>query len=170
MEGLARGADAYLLKPFDSKELLLRIAKLLELRQKMEAYYVAKFGNVTEPNSTTNDRIAPPKLDAEQETFLNKVKDLIEQNINNPAFSVEEMTRTLAMSSPQLFRKLKALTGLSAKQLIQKRRLEKAAALLKNTNLSIVDIAYQTGFTDPNYFSRVFKKVYKVKPSDFRIG
>ena len=93
---------------------------------------------------------------------------MCEEHFSYPSFTVELLAKKMTMSKSQLLRKLKALTGLSPKQLIQQVRLKKAKELLKNPTLSIADVAYAVGFTDPNYFSKVFKKEVGMKATVFR--
>ncbi|MBK9016465.1 MAG: response regulator [Saprospiraceae bacterium] len=170
LEGLRQGADAYLAKPFYEEELLITVEKLLRLRQTLWE----RFGNLsanlmdgTQNHSTSqvNDSSFDlPKEDA----FMEQVMEVIRHNLEHSAFSVEQLTREMGMSNTQLFRKLKALTDLSANQLIRRVRLERAKELLKHTDLTVAEIAYQTGFTDPSYFTRIFVREVGVQPSEFR--
>ena len=155
MDGLKYGADAFLTKPFYKEELLLRIEQLVAVRKKLQERYA---GN-----------IATPSADQPIENiFLEKVLASIETQISNATFSVPELATTLSMSKSQLYRKLKAVTGQTPSYYIRLARLEKGKNLLETTQLNISEIAYEVGFTDPNYFSRTFQQEFGNSPSDFR--
>ena len=196
LQGLERGADAYLMKPFHKEELLLRIKKLLELRQQLQQHYrstISDFGFRISDEPTT-DIINPKYVIARDEateggynpaedipthknnpvvsgldnTFVLKVRATIETHLNDFDFDVEKLSRALAMSYSQVHRKLSALTGLSPNSFIRYVRLVKAKALLQNSGFSITAIAYDSGFNDAGYFSRVFKQEFGVTPQAWR--
>ncbi|MCB9292031.1 MAG: response regulator [Lewinellaceae bacterium] len=154
LEGLNHGADAYLVKPFQKEELLIRLEKLLELRRKLQQKYQSASGDGPGP----------------EDDFLRKVREIVEAHLEEPDFSVEQMSRVVGMSRVQVHRKLKALTGLSASQFIRITRLNRAYELLKDPALNISEVAYQVGFKDPSHFSRVFSQQYGVAPSELRGG
>ena len=157
MDGIISGADAYLTKPFDKKELLLRINKLISKREKLQKKYLGDTVNIAQPKS--NDK---------NQQFLNKVIAIIYQHIEMSDFNADKLAQELTMSSSQLYRKLKAISNTSTSVFIRKTRLNKAKELLKTTNLTISEIAYATGFNDPNWFARVFKKEFGNTPTYFR--
>ncbi|NNF35343.1 MAG: helix-turn-helix domain-containing protein, partial [Saprospiraceae bacterium] len=100
--------------------------------------------------------------------FIQKLNDTMEENYEDANFGVNELYEAVAMSQMQVYRKLKLLVGKTPSQFIREYRLKKAEALLKQTDKTIAEIAYEVGFTDPNYFSRVFQKPYLQSPSDYR--
>lgn len=156
VEGLQRGTDAYLTKPFHKEELLVRLQKLIELRQKMQARY-ASF------------QVQPPTEDVilqVEDAFITKIKGIIEKNMDNTAFSVGDLSQIAGMSQSQLYRKIKALTNLSLVQFIRTYRLQKAKTLLENADLNVTEVAYEVGFSDPLYFSRTFSKEFGFPPSE----
>jgi signal transduction histidine kinase/DNA-binding response OmpR family regulator/streptogramin lyase len=159
IEGLAHGADAYIAKPFNREELMVRIEKLIDGRRRIQEQYAAK-GFLRKSAS-----LKPQSLD---DIFLQKITGIVEENLSDENFGLPELCRQAAMSRSQLFRKLKALTGQSTNYFIRNVRLEKAKELLETTHLSISEIAYQTGFVNPAYFSRVFKEVFGVPPGEVR--
>ena len=165
LTGLRRGADAYLAKPFLQEELKVRVRALLAQRQRLQAYYRAQAGI----SSKTPQEEQPLNEEATLENvFLSKVNQIIEANLNNSDLSVEMLSEDLFVSTSNLYRKLKALTGMSPNQYIRAFRLSRAKILLQDPNNTIADIAYATGFTDPDYFSRLFKKETGVTPSEYR--
>ena len=155
IEGLERGADAYLAKPFHKKELLIRLEKLIELRQKIQARYVS-LGQL------------PPTVDKGlqiEDAFLQKVKEEVELHLDNADFTVAQLCRSLGMSQSQLYRKVKALTNKSIASYIRAIRLQKGLELLKTTDLNVSEVAYEIGFSDPFYFSRTFSQEFGFPPS-----
>ncbi|HEY0680434.1 MAG TPA: ATP-binding protein [Chitinophagaceae bacterium] len=170
LEGLERGADVYLEKPFHKEELLLRIKKLLELRQNLQQYYSKQIGITQNAESVLTDELITATIEepAEHE-FVKKVREVVEANFTNYEFSIEQLCKLVFMSHSQLHRKLEALTGCSPNKFIRIVRLNKAKELLDNPIVSIADIALDCGYNDPGYFSRVFKQEYGVTPQDWRV-
>ncbi len=99
---------------------------------------------------------------------LHRVKSIINAHLDDDQFSVDDLSREAAISKPQLYRKLMAGCGQSANHIIRDLRIEKAKDLLKEQNKTVVDIAFSTGFSDPDYFRKVFKKVTGVRPMEFQ--
>ena len=168
IEGLQQGADVYLEKPFHRGELLVRIKKLLEMRQSLQQYYLKKAGlAASQPptNLVTESIISDTEMEDE---FVKKVRKLIEDNLGEANFTVEQLCKQVFMSHSQLHRKLEALTGCPPNKFIRIIRLNKAKALLQNTPNSIASIAINCGYNDPGYFARVFKQEYQVTPQEWR--
>lgn len=164
LEGLDCGADAYLAKPFEPRELHLRIRNLLELRKKMQIYYLA----LTIGQSAKAETLQKGQVEKREDTFVQKARAIVEQNLDDAQFSTEELGKLLAMSRSQLHRKLTALTGLSPNHFIRYIRLGQARQRLLETDDNIAEIAYGTGFSDPGYFSRVFRQEYEMTPKEWR--
>ena len=162
ISGLEKGADAYLAKPFEKRELLVRLEKLLELRKKLQARY-ARLPNTTDPDSYRDETLPAP-----EHPFLQKFYALLEKELSNPELDMNQLSRTLGMSRSQVFRKLKALTGKSASALIRTYRLQKGRQLLTNGELTISEVAYEVGFTSLNYFSAAFFDEFGERPSATR--
>ena len=157
LQGLKTGADAYLTKPFNETELIIRINKLVELRQALQQKYSLAIKDVEDHDKTSSD------------PFIEELSIFILKNISNPDLDVHLLCTEMSVSRSQLHRKTTALTGLSATKLINSIRLEKAKELLQgNKNLNISQIAYEVGFNDPSYFSRLFTKHFENPPSCFR--
>ncbi len=164
VKGLEFGADAYLSKPFEKQELLVRLRKLLELKALLQAKYQSYTSSPSVLSPTTD---ATPKEDLEQ-VFLQKLIQAIEERLSDADLMVPELSRKLAMSDTQLYRKLKAITGKTPSQFVRTVRLQKAMALLKGSGLNVSEIAYEVGFASPQYFSRMFKEEFGYPPSDLR--
>ena len=158
IEGLETGADAYLVKPFEKKELFVRLRKLLEIRQRLQAYY----------SGQKPDEPAPPSASPVEDEFLQKLRDAVEERMDDTDLDVEVLSKAVFLSHTQMYRKLKALTGQTPSQFIRGIRLKKSLELLADPNLSIAEVAYQVGFSDPNYFTRVFKKEFGAVPGERR--
>lgn len=158
IEGLKRGADAYLAKPFHKQELLVRLQKLVELRKRMQSRYSS-----LSPNAPTTD----PSLQIE-DAFLKKLQSSVEANLDDHLFGVNDLCKEIGMSQPQLYRKIKALTNKSPSAYLRTIRLQKSKALLKDPNLTVSEVAYKVGFSDPSYFSKTFSEAFGYPPSEKR--
>ncbi|MEO0338914.1 MAG: response regulator [Bacteroidota bacterium] len=159
-EGLSKGADAYLGKPFNRKELLIRLEKLLELRATLQNRY-------QNPGALTQ---VPQESTQVEDEFILELYQEIKNNLDDEHFGIQELCRAIGMSRAQLHRKLKALTGLSASHFIRNFRLHQAKSLLFSTDLNISQIAFEVGFKDPKYFSRSFSEYYGESPQKMRSG
>ena len=156
LSGLQTGADAYLIKPFNSKELLLRVHNLIELRNKLRKKFSGKL--IVKPSEIT---VTP-----QDSQFMQRLLDMVEKHISDEKFSVEQLGHEFGMSSSQINRKLKALINQSAGTFIRSIRMQRAMELLKKDKATIAEVAYETGFTEPAYFSRVFKNHFGHPPSE----
>ncbi|MCG2461507.1 tetratricopeptide repeat protein [Flavobacteriaceae bacterium F89] len=156
--GLETGADDYLTKPFEGEELLVRIKNLIAQRHRLWEVFAQR--------KTT---VIPKKFVASSmdQQFLERVLALLENNFENPDFSVRDMQRELAMGNTQLHRKLKALTNEAPGELLRNFRLKKAAQLLIQKADTVTQIAYRVGFNNPSYFTKCFKHFYRVPPSSY---
>ena len=101
------------------------------------------------------------------EKFMTKVADTIENNISEPEFSVEKLALEVGLSTAHLYRKLKALTGMTPNEFIRSFRMKRATQLLEQKKLMISEVAYAVGFNDPKYFRKCFKKSFGVSPSEY---
>ncbi len=155
--GLKSGADAYITKPFDLQHLYLTIKNLITQRKRIQHKYY--HGNSIESREVSNKP-------ADQQ-FLDRIIAEIEKNLTDYSFDVEKLCENIRLSQPQTYRKIKALTDLSITEFIRNIRLRKAAELMATGNKSISEVAYEVGFSDPNYFSKCFVKVYGQTPSEF---
>lgn len=156
VEGMNSGADAYVEKPFSIQVLMAQIANLLDSRRKLRK----KFSEMP----LISDDMAENKAD---EKFLNQLNKLIEDNISNSGFSIDDLADGLGCSRSGLFSKIKSLSGMTPGEIIQIVRLKKAAALLSTGKYRINEICYQVGFNSPSYFSRCFFKQFGKLPKDY---
>ncbi|HMQ87162.1 MAG TPA: ATP-binding protein [Flavilitoribacter sp.] len=158
VSGLKFGADAYLQKPFDKEELFVRLEKLVESQKRLQEKYLRQ-------GLSGFDMQPGDDLDAQ---FLHKIREVIREKIGIEDLSPGDLGKALYLSQMQLYRKLKALTGKTPTLFIRTVRLQNAAQLLKTTDLNVSEVAYESGFSDPAYFSRVFKDEFGITPSSFR--
>lgn len=158
LEGLRRGAEAYLTKPFKKEELFIRIEKLLELRKALQLRY-----------QSLEQLVASEDVAIKQEDeFILKVRQLFDEHLDDERYGTSELCRDLGMSRTQVHRKIKALTNRSTSRFLRFIRLSKAREMLLNSTLNVAEIAYTVGFSDPNYFSRTFAEEYGEPPTAFR--
>ena len=159
VEGLEHGADDYLTKPFNGQILMLKVQNLIKARKNLQSIYSDKGVVNIEPKKVT--------LTSSDEKFIADALESIERNMSNQEYNVEEFGRDIGLSRMQLYRKLKAMTGLSANEFIRNIRLKRAAQLLEQNELTISEVAYEVGFTDRQYFRTCFKKQFGVNPSKY---
>jgi len=158
LKGLEAGADTYLTKPFNFSVLLQSIKSLLYNRERLRYYYSNNLHKVEDKNS----------FDSLEQRFVQNLNALINENLDNSDYSVEELAKELGVSRVQLYRKVKAILGMSISDYISDYRFEKAKSDLTNTALSVAEVAYTCGFSSPNYFSTAFKNKYSVTPAAYR--
>lgn len=161
LEGLETGADDYLTKPFDTKELQIRINNLINIRRKLQEKY-SSVDYVPSKNKKETER----KLTNIEELFMSKVMEVIENHISEEEFNIEQFGKEVGMSRMQLHRKLKALTGKSASNYLRSVRLNKAKQMIEEQKGNISEIAYSVGFSSPQYFTRSFKDEFGFPPSE----
>lgn len=161
IEGYEHGADAYLTKPFSADVLVARIYNLLKSRRQL-------FENHDEREKGQEEE--PVKLSTQDKLFTDALKEAIHKNMQNPNLKMDDLGDELGLSRVQLYRKVKALTGLSPVELLRQMRLQRGRTLLQTTTKTVNEIAYEVGFGTPGYFSSCFKKQYGQYPTDLRTG
>ncbi|MEL1244967.1 substrate-binding domain-containing protein [Flavobacterium sp. DGU11] len=159
IQGMQAGVDQYLAKPFSLSVLRQSLSSLLFNREKLRYYYTNNIYRV-EPES---------KFGTLEQDFISRMNTHIMENMDNPKFSVEELADKLHVSRVQLYRKVKAILGMSISDHINNIRLEKAATMLREADMNISEIAYSLGFSSPNYFSTAFKNKFGVSPKEYKI-
>jgi DNA-binding response OmpR family regulator/two-component sensor histidine kinase len=169
MEGITKGADAYLEKPFNTEELQIRVKKLLELRKTLQLFYLKKAGLSNTPPPAAGLNESPESVAPEvEDKFVIKLRQIVEAHLSEADLSIEQLCSEVFMSHSKLHRKLDALTGCSPNKFIRIIRLKKAKELLKDAEVSIASVAIDCGFNDPGYFARVFKQEFGVTPNEWR--
>ncbi|OAD46446.1 hybrid sensor histidine kinase/response regulator transcription factor [Polaribacter atrinae] len=157
IEGFEKGSDAFIEKPFNNKLLLTRVKALIEERDILKRKFLLA-------DTVSKDTI-PTTVDKQ---FIEKIISKIEAHISESEFSVQSLTESVQMSQDQLYRKIKALTGLSINHFIRLIRIKKSARLLSEGNHTVSEILYMVGFNNPSYFTKCFKAEYGVLPSNYR--
>ncbi|WOF98141.1 substrate-binding domain-containing protein [Segatella copri] len=157
-EGYEHGADSYITKPFHSKVLLARIENLLRQRQLLK--------NLYQGTKEAEKEISEAHLEDRDKQFLKQLQAIIQKNLSDSEFGVEDMGQQIGLSRVQLYRKVKAMTGSSVVDLLRKARLAKARRLLETRSMSVSEVAYEVGFSAPSYFTKCFKEEYGMLPGD----
>lgn len=160
IEGLETGADDYLTKPFDSKELLVRVQNLLHQRKLLRKKFAGEI--ILKPSE-----IAATSAD---ENFLTRILHEIEANMSEDDFGVEQLARAVAMSRSQLHRKLVALTGQSPSEVLRNTRLLRAKEMLQKKVATPSEVAFKVGFNSHTYFSKCFKEEFGITPGEMAKG
>ncbi len=161
-EGLSQGADAYLTKPFSAEVLLAHIASLLANRQKLKEVFAAEKQQPYESHEQEEKLSTPDKM------FMDTLRQAILRNMSNTKLKMDDLGADMGISRVQLYRKVKAMTGMSPVELLKEMRLKRAMKLLKATDKTVAEVAYEVGFGTPGYFSSCFKKQYGKYPTDIK--
>ncbi|MBR2887368.1 MAG: substrate-binding domain-containing protein, partial [Bacteroidales bacterium] len=157
VEGYLHGADAYITKPFSSKLLLARIDNLLKNRRLLKTIWESHSAEpaTAEPTQQTDNQIQESA--ATEDIFVKRFREYVEAHISESELSVESLALEMGMSRTQFYRKIKALTGSTPVDLLRKSRLQYGRKLLAETTKTISEIAYNSGFSSPAYFTKCFK-------------
>nr|WP_321452652.1 two-component regulator propeller domain-containing protein [uncultured Carboxylicivirga sp.] len=155
--GIKSGADAYITKPFNNEFLLTRIIKLLEQRETLQKKFMK------EPGISANPKLAVDK----DNRFIKQINSIIEQNIDNPEFSIEDFYEHMNMGRTLFYKKVKSLTNYTPNEYLRVIRLKRAAELLLTTDLNVSEVSYRVGNNNPFYFSKCFKNHFGVSPSEY---
>ena len=156
LEGLEMGADSYLVKPFDPAELSIRVRNLIQQRQKLQRQLAQKV--VYQPQQI--------EVVSREDAFIKEILSIVERELGNENFGVEELSRAVHMSRSQLYRKIKALTGDTPQILLRNFRLERAKQLLQQDAGNVSEIAGMVGFSNANYFNKCFKDQFGQTPGE----
>ena len=162
LEGLEIGADDFIMKPFDGEELQIRVKNLIDQRIKLSQHYIKNFEFIQEDRRE--------HILSLEEKFLKKATSMVEKNLSNSEYGVENFASDMALSRYQLHRKLKALVSQSTTEFIRLIRLKYSVRLLYENEGTISEIAYKAGFNNPTYFSSSFKKQYGLSPTEYLNG
>lgn len=186
LEGLEYGADDYITKPFSATYLQARVENLLMQRKKLQNFYRDSLTHVTvsetpvaqgetlaghasaEPDSVAAEEPVMPEMSPNDRKFMDKLVDLMEQNMDNGELVVDDLVRELAVSRSVFFKKLKTLTGLAPIEFIKEMRIKRAAQLIETGEFNMTQISYMVGINDPRYFSKCFKAQVGMTPTEYR--
>ena len=160
--GITGGADDYIQKPFHTDYVKIKIIHLLQERQKLRERLLEKLRD----NKLLLSE--PEKVESIDDAFLRKFAEQIEAVYADPEYNVEKLSETLGLSRGHLHRKIKELTGTSPVEFLRTYRLNKATQLLRQNAYTVSEVAYRTGFSSPAYFSKCFKAVYGVTPTEYQ--
>ena len=159
LEGLEKGADAYLAKPFDMDELHVVINNLINKTLRLRGKYSG--------SQQQKHRVVETKVKGNDEALMERIMKVVNEHLSDSNFNVETMTMEVGISRAQLHRKMKEMTGLSVSEFVRNIRLEQAVRLLKEQKINVTQVAYTVGFSNLAHFSTVFRKQFGVSPSEY---
>ena len=162
-KAITLGANAYITKPFSKEYLLARIDQLLSER----LLFRERIRLQMENQKTTEEDSYEQYLVKKDVQFLEKIHQVIEENMDDSDFNIDTIASGIGLSRSAFFKKLKSLTGLAPVDLVKEIRLNKSVELIKNTDLSISEIAFAVGFKDSGYYSKCFRKKYNQTPREY---
>lgn len=170
ISGLEHGIDDYITKPFSSTYLKIRIKYLLQQRKQLQELYLKQWSKTLKktPVPIADIEPTPPQITSFDEEFMKRVMEIMNNQMDNSDFIIDEFAKKLGMGRTVFYQKLKSLTGLSPIDFVREMRIKRAKQLAESGEYNVSTIAYMTGFNDPKYFSKCFKKRYGVSPSEFQ--
>ncbi len=166
--GLEQGIDDYITKPFSSSYLKARIKSLLEQRRVLQRRYLEQWSEQKQETALPEE-LSPsqPRIISFDKVFMQQVMQVMEQQMDNADFTIDEFARQLNMGRTVFYQKLKGVIGLSPVDFIREMRIKRSKQLMDSGEYNISTIAYMTGFNDPKYFSKCFKKQFGLSPSEY---
>ena len=159
LEGLEKGADAFLAKPFDMDELHMVINNLISKNQRLKG----KFSGIQQQK----DKVEEKQVKGNDELLMERVMKVVNSHLDDSDFSVDVLTKEVGISRAQLHRKMKEITGLPVSEFIRNIRLEQAVRLLEEQKINVTQVAYSVGFSNLAHFSTVFRKQFGVSPTEY---
>ena len=163
IKGLENGADAYLTKPFDTKLLIATCRQLIEQRARLRQSYAEQ------PAERPN--VLPEIIvDERDKQLLDQMDRWLYNHISSPTLSVEDLAEAMGYRRSVFFKKVKALTGQTPADYIRTLRMNRAAEMLREETISVAEVAYQVGISEPHYFTRVFKQQFGISPKKYQQG
>lgn len=159
LEGLRRGADAFLAKPFSMEELHILIDNLVDNVRRLRGKYTHAQGQA--------EKIENIEVKGNNDALMDRIMKCINANLDNPDFNVERLTEEVCISRAQLHRKMKEIAGVSTGEFIRNLRLQQAARLIEEGKVNITQVAYAVGFNNQTHFSTVFKKHFGMTPTEY---
>ena len=166
--GLEQGIDDYITKPFSATYLKTRVASLLRQRKALQELYMNRL--MEGKNTSSPDLLTPsqPQITPYDEQFMKKVMAYMEEQMDNAELTIDEFAEQLMLSRTIFYRKLKSIVGLTPVDFIREIRIKRAVQLIDSDEYNFSQVAYMTGFNDPKYFSKCFKKVIGITPSEYK--
>lgn len=163
IKGVEQGADAYITKPFDTKLLITTAIQLIQQRDMLKNRYMQKTGDV---------KAAPPEIisDKRDKRLLDTINLWLSDHISNPLLSVDDLAEAMGYSRTVFYKKMKALTGQTPADYIKTIRMNRAAEMLKDETITVAEVCYKVGISDPHYFAKVFKQQFGVSPKKYQQG
>jgi len=158
LTGLERGADAYLAKPVDERELHIQLRNLVELRKRL----FERYRSLEKYPETTDISIM------KEDDFMMKVRKVLEDNLSDDEFGIAQLCREMALSHAHLYKKFKSLSNITLSDYMKSLRLYKARELLMTTSLNVTQVTFAAGFKNLSHFSREFTREFRKSPSEFR--
>lgn len=159
MEGLRKGADAYMAKPFDMEELHVVVTNLVGKVRRLKGKYIGA--------QTQESQLEQITVTGNNNELMQRIMKCVNAHLSDPDFNVERLTEEVGISRSQLHRKMKELTGISTNEFIRNLRMEEASRLLRQGDVNITQVAYAVGFNSQAHFSTVFKKYFGMSPTAF---
>ena len=166
-EGYQAGADSYLTKPFSATLLYTRIENLLEKKRSMKAFFTKTNASEGHKDHSRKREAFIESLNTIDAEFMQKVDTIVNEQMANPEFSVTALSQQLAMSTSTLYRKIKALTGITSTDYIRKIKMQNAARLLQSGRYTVSEVSFKVGINSDKYFRQCFKDEYGVTPAEY---
>ena len=163
--GLETGADMYLTKPFSNRILELNVRNLLAARERLRQLFLQQVSSHTPAPVVEEEKLST--LNPVEQEFLQRVIQIVEENMDHPDFGVDMLSRKVAMSAPILYKKIKAVSKMSVNDFVKSLRLKRAAQLLQEKQMTVYEVAFAVGYNDRKYFSQEFKKQFGKTPSEY---
>ena len=163
IKGVEKGADAYITKPFDPQLLVTTAVRLVQQRDQLKDIYMQK---------TADSKAALPEIitDERDRQLLDVMNIWLSDHLSNPLMSVDDLAAAMGYSRTIFFKKVKALTGQTPADYIKTLRMNRAAELLKNETVTVAEVCYQVGISDPHYFAKVFRQQFGISPKKYQQG
>jgi len=159
LEGLEKGADAFLAKPFDMDELHVVINNLISKNLRLKGKYSG--------TQQQKDKIEDKQVKGNDEALMERIMEVVNAHLDDSDFNVDTMTKEVGISRAQLHRKMKEMTGLPVSEFIRNIRLEQAVRLLEEQKINVTQVAYAVGFSNLAHFSTVFRKQFGISPTEY---
>ncbi len=162
LEGLRKGADAYLAKPFNMEELHILVDNLVDNVRRLRG----KFSGA----QAQEDKVENVEVKGNNDQLMERIMQTVNEHLQDPDFNVDRLCEEVGLSRTQLHRKMKEITGISTGEFIRNLRLQQAARLIREGKINIAQVAYSVGFNNQTYFSTVFKKHFGRTPTEYAEG